>query len=77
MTKTYLAVIWAGKWQSALTLTLRRPINGFAKKVIARAYELQFINSGQLHQLAAIIDRSLYPEYYESPWVDEKGDSAP
>ena len=75
--KRYLAVIWRNRRHKMFARLLRRPINSFAKEVICRAYEMQIIDSRQLHELAAIIDRSLYSEYYRSPSVDERGESTP
>lgn len=46
-----------------LVVRLFRPlINGFAKSVIGRAYERGLLNSFTFHEVAAIIDRSLYPK---------------
>ena len=75
--RTYMAIIWGSRIEKWLALLLRRPINAFVKKALCRGCELQIIDSRQLYLLSAIIDRSLYPEYYTSMWVDEKGDSAP
>lgn len=40
----------------------RRAVNSFAKSVIARAHERGLVNSFVFHELAGIIDRSLWPE---------------
>jgi hypothetical protein len=40
----------------------RRTVNRFAKSVICRAHERGLVNSFVMHELAGIIDRSLWPE---------------
>lgn len=40
----------------------RRSVNKFAKSVISRAYERGLINSFVMHEMTAIIDRSLWPD---------------
>jgi len=56
--------LWIDK-QSFLTRLavdlFRRQINIIAKHVLTTAFERSAINSTQLHELAAIVDRILYP----------------
>lgn len=50
---------------------LRRSLNSFAKEVVAIAKERGHISNDQAHELAAIIDRRLWPEIHgkdRSPW---------
>jgi hypothetical protein len=44
----------------------RRQVNRFAKSVISRAYERGLVNSFVYHELAGIIDRSLWQERHPS-----------
>lgn len=54
-----------------LTLRLARPvINRVCKSVIGRAYERGLVDSFVLHELAAIIDRSLWPKRYNQKPVN-------
>lgn len=48
-----------------ITRLFRAHVNRFAKSVISRAVERGLINSFTFHELAAIIDHSLWPERYK------------
>ena len=53
-------------WLHGVVLRLaRKHINRVAKTALSRAYERGIINSSQLHQIAAILDRIMWPERYE------------
>jgi len=52
-----------GFWGRTFMFWFRSPVNKFVKGVITSAYERGYLNSGQMHEIAAIVDRRLYPEY--------------
>jgi len=53
-------------WLHGVVLRLaRKSINRVAKTALSRAYERGIINSNQLHHIAAILDRILWPERYK------------
>ncbi len=53
-------------WLERVVLRLaRKQINRVAKTALSRAYERGDINSHQMHSIAAIVDRVLYPNWYD------------
>lgn len=53
-------------WHQRLVMRLfRRQINHVAKTALCRAHERNQINSIQMHAVAGIIDRILWPERFE------------
>ena len=58
-------------WRRLFLTVARRSVNEFAKNVILRAYGRGVIDSGQLHYLAGMIDRQLWPERHKRPTTTE------
>ena len=53
-------------WQQRVALRLaRKTINRVAKITLTRAYERSIINSHQMHEMAGIVDRILYPNWHD------------
>jgi hypothetical protein len=46
-------------------ILLRKTLNRFAKSIIATAKDKRIINNVQFHEIAGIIDKRLWPEWYK------------
>lgn len=68
--KKYFRIFYRNRLEQIGARIFRRPLNAFAKRVICRAYELRLIDSHIMHELAGLIDHSLWPERYSTHWVD-------
>ena len=55
---------------AAMTIVLlrlaRKTVNRMAKTALSRAHERGIVSSGQLHDIAAILDRMLWPERHRA-----------